>query len=147
MLIFGMILIFVGAGVALYGNHLNNDLDSQFEAIIDGRVNPGDFMLYFGLFIAVAGMLCVVLLIAGKVSEALTAKTVGTRSEQTDNTEYVRWCRSCGKRLDVKDAFCFQCGAKQDYQSNYLCKQCATVLEPNMKYCPKCGRERDYGNI
>ena len=58
MLVIGVVLLFIGAGVAIYGNHLNNDLSSQMEALCYGRLNPGDFAVSLGWVILGAGALC-----------------------------------------------------------------------------------------
>lgn len=146
MLVVGVMLLFIGAGVAMYGNQLNNDLSSQFEAVLDGRVNPGDFMLYLGLIIACAGALCIGLLIACKISEAMASRNSETLTERTDTLKNVRWCSSCGAKLSGNDNFCFHCGEKLGQQNVATCEQCKTVLEPSMMFCPKCGKEQKHDN-
>lgn len=146
MLVVGVILLFIGAGVAMYGNYMNNDLNFQYEALLDGRVNPGDYMLYLGLIIACAGALCIGLLFACKAFEAFSSKTTEVHTERTDIIKDACWCISCGAKLSGKDMFCFQCGANQGLQSVDTCKQCKTALEPNMMFCPRCGKEREHGN-
>ena len=53
--------IAAGAGSAIYGNHLNNDLDAQLEAIWNnGTKNPGDLWLILGGIVAVIGLVLLV---------------------------------------------------------------------------------------
>lgn len=63
MIIFGILSLIAGVVCALYGNTLNNDLETQLESILSNGVsNPGNVYLYIGIAVAVLGL---VLLVAG----------------------------------------------------------------------------------
>lgn len=143
MLVIGVVLLFIGAGVAIYGNYLNNDLSSQMEALYDGRLNPGDFALSLGWVILGAGALCILLLIVCKITEGMSERT--PRQGNDMRYHYVNgnhWCSDCGTRLNPGDEFCCRCGAKQNFPRESKCLQCGAELEPGAAFCAKCGKER-----
>lgn len=66
-MILGILLILAGAGAAIYGNSLNNDMAAQLESIFaNGASNPGDIWLYAGIGVAVVGLIIAIAGIARK---------------------------------------------------------------------------------
>lgn len=62
MLIFGFLLIVLGAAVAIYGNDLNNDIGRQLESILrNGQINSGDVAIYIGIALATIGVLLIII--------------------------------------------------------------------------------------
>lgn len=60
-MIIGIILLLGGIASAIYGSHLNNDLESQMESFFtSGAANPGDIWLYAGIGVAVLGVIIVI---------------------------------------------------------------------------------------
>ena len=67
MLILGIIALLAGAGVAIYGNMLNNDAEAQLKYLLEtGKTNPGDMWLYIGIAVAVIGLVITIVSIIKK---------------------------------------------------------------------------------
>ena len=67
MLILGIIMTLAGAGAAIYGNHLNNDVEAVLSSFFSGGSGqPGDIWLYGGIAVAVIG---IILVIVGAVNK------------------------------------------------------------------------------
>ncbi len=63
MVFLGLLAIIAGVAGALYGNSLNNDLESQVMSFLNtGAGNPGDIYMYIGIAVGVVGL---ILLIVG----------------------------------------------------------------------------------
>ena len=67
-MIIGFILVIIGAGICIYGNHLNNDIESQLLSVFEkGQTNPGNmFLIIGGVAVAVGVVLIVLRLIRRK---------------------------------------------------------------------------------
>lgn len=61
MLILGIILIIAGAASYIYGNNMNNSLESQFSSLMSsGTVDPGSKWITLGVIAAVIGVLVII---------------------------------------------------------------------------------------
>lgn len=60
--IIGIVCMVIGAGLALYGTHLNSDMEAVWNSVWqNGKTNPGSMFITFGVIIAVAGLVAIIL--------------------------------------------------------------------------------------
>ncbi|MFP4457745.1 MAG: zinc-ribbon domain-containing protein [Clostridia bacterium] len=60
-----------------------------------------------------------------------------------DENKEVKFCPSCGNKLDAKAKFCNSCGFQfVEENTKIFCKGCGAELKSDTIFCPKCGTRR-----
>lgn len=61
MTLLGILLLLVGAGLAVYGYSLNNSVEAQLESLFtNGSTNPGTIFIIVGIIVAVLGIVFII---------------------------------------------------------------------------------------
>lgn len=121
MIIVGILLLIGGAGLAIYGNNLNNSFEAQWDALWNnGTTDPGSSYIIIGIIIAVIGLILLLYALLKSDNEENTKGTTiivqpNTNLSTKQDDTYVKvdgyyQCRICGnKQILTNGGKCLNC--------------------------------------
>ena len=140
MIVLGIIIILFGGGLWIYGDNMNNDMNTVMDSFFNsGKTNPGSSLVNIGIVVMIVGA---ILVLCGIINIIIA----NNRSKPTYDIPKII-CPFCKSATSSSSSFCTKCGKffeemHNDFAiSTIKCGNCGTENEINSSFCKNCGNK------